>query len=113
MVSSRVVEALLNKRIDLEHFAPISPPRACWSDAVPKTKHLPQLLHFQEHVSGPIKELHILLERLHEYYNMSELTEAFLTDVALLPISLANCSDSLRHSGSSITSTALTLTSTI
>jgi adenylate kinase family enzyme len=84
-VADSVVNALLIQRPDLELLGRAI--RRAFGALLlsPRRKGLPRAMSFEEYLSRPLKELDVLLSRMHEYYHTPDQLEIFLTNVAVLP----------------------------
>ena len=88
-ISSRVVESLIVQRPDLQLFENSLRKAFSMLTKVEKLKHLPKPISSQDYLRQSLKELEFILMRMHQCYNNPSLTDAFLTNVVLLPYAVA------------------------
>ncbi|OHT07414.1 hypothetical protein TRFO_24364 [Tritrichomonas foetus] len=84
-ISNKVVEALIIQRPDLQLFENSLRKAFMTLTQVEKMKHLPKPISSQDYLRQSMKDLELVLKRMHQCYNDPKLTDSFLTNVVLLP----------------------------
>ena len=89
-ISETVIESLLIQRADLQLFK--SSLRKAFSvlPTISHMKKLPKPISSQDYLRQSMKEVDVLLERMHRCYNDPDLIESFISNVAVLPQTIGN-----------------------
>ncbi|KAK8890369.1 hypothetical protein M9Y10_035144 [Tritrichomonas musculus] len=88
--SGKAIEALIIQRPDLQLFENSLRKAFAILPTTTKIKHLPKPLSSQDYLRHPLKQLEQVLIRMHYCYNEPKLVDSFLTNVVLLPQTLAS-----------------------
>ena len=89
VMTETVVNALLIQRSDLQLFEHSLKKAFATLRDVEKMKRLPKPLSFQDYLRRPMKEVDLVLQRLHQCYHDPRYAEALVTNLAVLPQTMA------------------------
>ena len=89
VMTETVVEALLVQRPDLQLFEHSLKKAFATLRDLEKVKRLPKPLSFQDYLRRPMKEVDLVLQRLHQCYQDPRYFEAYVTNLAVLPQTMA------------------------
>lgn len=87
--TEKVIDALIVQRPDLQLFERSFKKAFATLPKIAKIKHLPKPHSSQDYLRHPLKQVEHVLIRMHYCYNNPKLVDAFLTNIVLLPQTLA------------------------
>lgn len=88
--TEKVVDALIVQRPDLQLFEHSFKKAFATLPTIGKIKHLPKPHSSQDYLRHPLKQVEQVLIRMHYCYNNPKLVDSFLTNIILLPQTLAS-----------------------